>query len=122
MFGAGAQVSHDQLRPAEDPGVEALQDEVRGRGAFYGYQEGVMDVAVAVFLYAQYSFASDEILRDVANAIHAFSFIREYSKLVSKSTSPLGDLWCWIPITTILKAIIASFTYPVSKSAVLKAN
>ena len=48
MFGAAAQVSHDQLRPAEDPGVEALQDEVRGCGASAGHQEGVMDIAVAV--------------------------------------------------------------------------
>ena len=54
--GDGGQVGHDQLRLLKHFGVEALQDEPRccwlGRGGWRGrhrHQEGVIDVAAAVF-------------------------------------------------------------------------
>jgi len=47
--GEGAQVLHDKFRTGKDPGIEALEDEVLGTRIGYRHQEGVVDVALAVF-------------------------------------------------------------------------
>jgi hypothetical protein len=49
VLGADGEVPHHQFRPLKHPGIEALQDEVPVSGGRHRHQEGVIDVAAAVF-------------------------------------------------------------------------
>ena len=49
MAGHDGKVSHDQFRLREHPEVEALQNKVRFCRSRHRHQEGVIDIAVAVF-------------------------------------------------------------------------
>jgi hypothetical protein len=49
MVAHDTEVSHDQFRPAKNVGIEALQNKVRCRGALNRHQEGVIDIAAAIF-------------------------------------------------------------------------
>lgn len=58
MLGQGAQVPHDQFRLPKNLGIQTLQDKTRFPRDFQGYyrgkvphryQEGVIDIAAAIF-------------------------------------------------------------------------
>ena len=50
MLGEGAHVEHDKFRLTKHLGVEALQDEMLFRFGIQGYQEGVIDIAIPIFM------------------------------------------------------------------------
>jgi hypothetical protein len=50
MLGEGAHVQHDKLRLTKHLGVDPLQDEVLFRFGIQGYQEGVIDIAIPIFM------------------------------------------------------------------------
>ena len=52
MVAEGAHVEHDKVRPAKDLGVDPLEDEVFFFSGIKGYQKGVIDITIAVFLYS----------------------------------------------------------------------
>ena len=52
MLAEGAHVEHDELRPAKNLGVEPLKDKVFFFFGIQSYQKGVIDIAIAVFLYS----------------------------------------------------------------------
>ena len=80
MVAHGGKVSHDQFRPREHAKVEALQDKVRFGGALHRHQEGVVDIAVAVFPEVQDPALGGELL---SNGHH----------LVQGLASDLRNLW-----------------------------
>ena len=50
MLGEGSHVQHDKFRLTKHLGVEALQDEVLFCFGIQGYQEGVIDIAIPIFM------------------------------------------------------------------------
>ena len=50
MLGEGAHVEHDKFRLTKHLGVDPLQDEVLFSFGIQGYQEGVIDIATAIFM------------------------------------------------------------------------
>ncbi len=50
MLGKGAHVEHDKFRLTKHLGVDPLQDEVLFCFGIQGYQEGVIDIATAIFM------------------------------------------------------------------------
>ena len=52
MLAEGAHVEHDKLRPAKNLGVDPLEDKMFFFSAIQGYQKGVVDITIAVFLYS----------------------------------------------------------------------
>ena len=51
MLAEGTHVEHDKLRPAKNPGVDPLKDKMFFLSGIQGYQKGVIDITIAVFLY-----------------------------------------------------------------------
>jgi hypothetical protein len=50
MLGEGAHVEHDKFRLTKHLGVDPLQNEVLFRFGIQGYQEGVIDIAIPIFM------------------------------------------------------------------------
>jgi hypothetical protein len=50
MLAEGTHVQHDKFRLAEHLGVDSLKDEVFFFFGVQGYQKGVIDIAISIFL------------------------------------------------------------------------
>ncbi len=50
MLAEGTHVQHDKFRPAKHLGVDPLKDKVFFFFGIQGYQKGVIDIAISIFL------------------------------------------------------------------------
>jgi len=74
VLAEGAHVQHDKFRSAKHLGVDPLQDKVFFFFGIQGYQKGVIDVAIAIFvdgndlaLRFKLICSSEEIIQDFAS-------------------------------------------------------
>ena len=80
MVAHDPEVSHDQFRPAEYVQIEALQNKVRFCRARNRHQEGIIDIAVAVFPEVQDLALGGELLGYVNQVIQGCAFPAKSSK------------------------------------------
>ena len=85
MVAHDTEVSHDQFRPAKHLEVEALQNKVRFCRALHRHQEGVIDIAVAIFPEVQDLALGGELLGYANQMIQGCAFAPKSSKFKVQS-------------------------------------